>query len=193
MAALGGIADRLNRSPYYTDVGRAVEQPVPFSHKHHTQDIGIDCRYCHTSVEDSPFAGIPPTKTCMNCHSEIWKDADILKPVRDSFKNNEPLVWTRVHDLPDYVYFDHSVHINKGIGCVSCHGRVDQMPLMWRENTLHMSWCLKCHRNPEEHVRPVDKVVDMAWAPDADDPDIRARLMEEYDIQGRTSCSVCHR
>lgn len=193
MAALGGIADRLNRSPWYSNAKVAIEQTVPFSHKHHVQDIGLDCRYCHTSVEESSFAGIPPTKTCMNCHSEIWKDADILEPVRESYKNNTPLKWVRVHDLPDYVYFDHSVHINKGIGCVSCHGRVDEMPLMWRENTLHMSWCLKCHRDPEEHVRPKDKVFDMTWHPDADDPDIRARLMEEYDIQGRTSCSVCHR
>ena len=193
LGALGGIADRLNRSPWYSNANVAIEQTVPFSHKHHVQDIGLDCRYCHTSVEESSFAGIPPTKTCMNCHSEIWKDADILEPVRESYKNNTPLKWVRVHDLPDYVYFDHSVHINKGIGCVSCHGRVDEMPLMWREHTLHMSWCLKCHRDPEEHVRPKDKVFDMTWHPDADDPDIRARLMEEYDIQGRTSCSACHR
>lgn len=192
-AALGGIAYKLNISPYYTDVGVPKEQVVAFSHKHHVQDIGLDCRYCHTSVEESSFAGIPPTKTCMNCHSEIWKDADILEPVRESYRNDTPLEWVRIHDLPDYVYFDHSVHINKGIGCVSCHGRVDEMPLMWKEETLHMTWCLQCHRNPEKHIRPKDKIFDLAWQPDSHDPELRSRLIEEYDVKGRTSCSVCHR
>ena len=191
MGALGSIMYLLNLSPYFTDVGHAVEQPVPFSHKHHVQDIGLDCRYCHTSVEESSFAGIPPTKTCMNCHSEIWKDAEMLEPIRTSFKENTPILWNRVHDLPDYVYFDHSAHINKGIGCVSCHGQVDQMPLMWREHTLHMTWCLQCHRSPEKHVRPKEKVFDMEWR--SDDPDMGAHLVKEYNIQSKTSCSVCHR
>ncbi|MDA0990767.1 MAG: cytochrome c3 family protein [Verrucomicrobia bacterium] len=193
LAALVGIADLLNRSPYFTFVGHAVEQPVPFSHKHHVQEVGLDCRYCHTSVESAPHAGIPPTKTCMNCHAQIWKNSPMLEPVRESFRTDKPLEWIRVHDAPDYVYFDHSVHVSSGIGCVSCHGQVDEMPLMWREHTLHMSWCLDCHRNPDKHVRPKDKVFDMAWKRPPHDENFGKSLVEEYGLESLTSCSVCHR
>ena len=132
------------------------EQPIPFSHAHHVGGLGIDCRYCHTSVETSSFAGIPPTKTCMNCHSQIWSTSPTLEPVRESFRTGVSIQWTRVNDLPDYVYFNHSIHVNKGIGCESCHGRVDRMPLTWQENSLQMDWCLDCHRDPGKHIRPRD-------------------------------------
>lgn len=149
------------RSPYSTEQHVIQTQPVPFSHRHHVGDIGMDCRYCHTSVEESSSANIPPTATCMNCHSQLWAESPMLAPVRDSFKTDTPLRWSRVHDVPDYAYFNHSIHIRKGVGCVSCHGQVDDMPLMWRENTLHMDWCLDCHRNPQEHIRPREFVFSM--------------------------------
>lgn len=183
----------LARSPYATEVGVVREQPVPFSHRHHVGDAGIDCRYCHTSVEDSPFAGIPPTETCMNCHSQLWKDAPILEPVRQSFREGKPLEWTRVHDLPDFAYFNHSIHIAKGIGCSTCHGQVDDMPLMWRESTLQMKWCLDCHRNPEKHIRPLDQIFNMDWTPEEDPEFDPAEQMVELHVQSKTDCSICHR
>jgi len=176
-----------------TGVGVPVEQPVPFSHKHHVGDDGLDCRYCHTSVEQSPFAGIPPTKTCMNCHAQLWTEAPILEPVRESFRIGKPLQWVRIHRLADFVYFDHSIHVRKGIGCSTCHGRVDQMPLTWRENTLFMEWCLECHRNPERFVRPREQVFSMDWEPPKDQLALGAKLVKEYKIQSMTSCSTCHR
>ncbi|MDA0577859.1 MAG: cytochrome c3 family protein [Verrucomicrobia bacterium] len=190
-----GAWDLFLRSPYTTGVGQPIEQDVPFSHKHHVQQLGLDCRYCHTSVETAAFAGIPPTKTCMNCHAQIWKDAPMLQPVRDSFASGKPLNWVRVHDAPDFVYFDHSIHVNRGIGCVSCHGQVDDMPLMWKEKTLHMQWCLECHRHPEKFVRPKDKVFDMNWEPptDVSREDFGKALVAEHQIVSETSCSVCHR
>src|ERR1041384_58662 len=139
------------------------QQPIPFSHKHHVGDDGIDCRYCHQSVETSDFAGLPPTETCMSCHSQIWNNAAMLEPVRASFHTGESISWVRVHDLPDFVYFNHSIHINKGIGCSTCHGRVDQMPLMYKVNTLYMQWCIECHRNPAQFVRPRDQVFNIAY------------------------------
>jgi hypothetical protein len=187
-----GAWDLFLRSPYVTGVGKPVEQAVPFSHKHHVKQLGIDCRYCHTSVETASFAGIPPTKTCMNCHAQIWKDAPMLEPVRESYRSGVPLQWTRVYDTPDFVYFDHSIHVNRGIGCVSCHGRVDEMALTWRASTLQMRWCLNCHRHPEEFVRPKDKIFDLAWEPPAGNG-YGEQLVEEYGIQSLTSCSVCHR
>jgi len=196
IAGLFCVFDLLQRSPYFTQVAVAREQPVPFSHKHHVAGMGIDCRYCHTSVEDSAFAGIPPTETCMNCHSEIWKDSPMLEPVRTSFRENEPLAWTRVHDLPDYVYFDHSIHVNQGIACVTCHGQVDQMPLTWRENNLHMRWCLECHRAPERFVRPRNQVFNMDWHPPVDQGSLGEELVEAYGIgavNNLEDCSVCHR
>ncbi len=193
---LGGllyVANGVSRSSYVTRVGVAREQPVPFSHKHHVSGIGIDCRYCHTSVEDSSFAGIPPTETCMSCHSQIWAGSPMLEPVRESLRTGRSIEWTRVHDLPDFVYFNHGIHLKKGIGCVSCHGRVDQMPLMWRENTLNMEWCLACHRQPEQHVRPREHVFQMDWKPAGDQAALGARLVAEYKIRKRTDCWACHR
>ncbi|HXV84129.1 MAG TPA: cytochrome c3 family protein [Candidatus Binatia bacterium] len=189
VATVAGI----NRSSYVTEVGVARDQPVQFSHKHHVSDDGIDCRYCHTSVEESSFAGIPSTKICMNCHTQIWAESPILAPVRQSFQTGKSLEWTRVHDLPGFVYFDHSIHIHKGVGCVTCHGRVDQMPLMWRENTLYMEWCLECHRNPERYVRPREQVFSMDWQPPSDQIALGEKLVREYKIKSLTSCSVCHR
>jgi Cytochrome c7 and related cytochrome c len=189
VAALAAI----NKSAYITEVGVARNQPVPFSHKHHVGDDGIDCRYCHTSVEDSSFAGIPSTKICMNCHSQIWADSPILEPVRESFRTGKSLEWTRVHNLPGFAYFDHSIHVHKGVGCVTCHGRVDQMPLMWRENTLYMEWCLECHRNPEKFVRPREQVFNMDWQPPSDQIALGQKLVRQYKIERLTSCSVCHR
>jgi hypothetical protein len=183
----------INRSSYVTEAGVARSQPVQFSHKHHVSDDGIDCRYCHTSVEESSFAGIPSTKICMNCHTQIWPESPILEPVRESFRTGKSLQWTRVHNLPGFAYFDHSIHVHKGVGCVTCHGRVDQMPLMWRENTLYMEWCLECHRNPERFVRPREQVFSMDWQPPVDQIMLGQKLVQEYKIESLTSCSVCHR
>jgi len=183
----------INRSPYVTQAGIAREQPVPFSHAHHVGGVGIDCRYCHTSVETSPFAGIPPTATCMNCHSQLWVDSPTLEPVRASFRDDSPIPWVRVHDLPDFAYFDHSAHVNQGVGCSSCHGRVDQMPLMWQEATLQMEWCIGCHREPERHLRRREDVFDVAYQPPEDQLALGRQLVEEYHVQPRLSCSTCHR
>ena len=161
--ALGVTLDQLQRSPWVTRQGQRPEQPVPFSHKHHVTGLGLQCQYCHTSVEKSGYAGIPPTKTCMNCHAQIWTNAALLQPVRNSWATGESIPWIKVHDLPDYVYFSHEIHVNKGIGCASCHGRVDQMPLMYEQNTLQMEWCLKCHRNPAKNLRPTSQIYNMAW------------------------------
>jgi len=161
--ALGVTLDQLQRSPWVTRQGQRPDQPVPFSHKHHVQGLGLQCQYCHVSVEKSSYAGIPPTKTCMNCHAQIWTNASLLEPVRKSWATGESLVWTKVHDLPDYVYFNHSIHVNKGLGCASCHGRVDLMPLMYEQNTLQMEWCLNCHRDPAKNLRPANQVYNMAW------------------------------
>jgi hypothetical protein len=187
------VADRLSRSPYVTRAETFREQPIQFSHQHHSGGIGIDCRYCHTSVEKAPSAGIPPTKTCMNCHSQIWVDSPFLEPVRASFRTGEPLQWTRVHDLPDFVYFNHAVHVKKGVGCATCHGRVDRMPLMLQTASLQMEWCLDCHRNPAKYVRPREAVFQMDYQPPPDQLELGARLVKEYEIQSLTSCSVCHR
>jgi hypothetical protein len=154
LAGLGGIMSEVQRSAIVTRQDEARVQNPPFSHQHHVAGLGLDCRYCHTSVETSNFAGIPPTKTCMNCHSQIWTNAPMLEPVRESFRTGKSLNWERVHDLPDFVYFDHSIHINKGVGCESCHGHVDKMPLMYQANSLQMEWCLDCHRAPDKFLRP---------------------------------------
>jgi hypothetical protein len=180
-------------SPFFNRVGIARAQPVQFSHKHHAGDDGIDCRYCHTSVETSAYAGIPSTHVCMTCHSEIWSDSPYLAAIRDSYNNNTPLQWVRVHNLPDYVYFNHSIHVNKGVACIMCHGRVDQMPLMWAEKSLGMKWCLSCHRSPELFVRPREHVFDMNWNPPRDQLTMGRRLVKEYKIQKLTDCYTCHR
>jgi hypothetical protein len=169
--ALGVALNYLQRSPWVTRQGQRADQPVPFSHKHHVEGLGLQCQYCHTSVEKSSYAGIPPTKTCMNCHSQIWTNAQLLEPVRQSWATGESIQWIRVHDLPDYVYFNHEIHVNKGIGCASCHGRVDQMPIMYEQNTLQMEWCLNCHRNPSVNLRPTSEIYNMAWTgPSTDKP-----------------------
>src|ERR1700734_3734149 len=193
LAALGWVAREVQPSPYVTYAGVRKPQPVPFSHQHHVTGLGIDCRYCHTSVETSSFAGIPPTKTCMNCHSQIWTNAKLLEPVRASYRSGESLQWTRVNALPDFVYFNHSIHIYKGIGCATCHGRVDQMPLMYRENTLYMNWCVNCHRNPEKYVRPRDQVFNMAYEAPSNQEELGQKLVQEYHIQSLTDCYTCHR
>ncbi|MGH9570878.1 MAG: cytochrome c3 family protein, partial [Candidatus Angelobacter sp.] len=163
LTGVGAALFQLQRSPYVTNQHMAPPQPIPFSHQHHVAGLGIDCRYCHTSVEESSFAGIPPTKTCMNCHAQMWTNTDMLAPVRYSFRTGQSIQWTRVHDLPDFVYFNHSIHVNKGVGCESCHGRVDRMPLTYQEPTLQMEWCLNCHRHPEEYVRPKQFVTTMGY------------------------------
>jgi Cytochrome c7 and related cytochrome c len=186
----------INRSSYVTAVDVVREQPIPFSHEHHVGGLGIDCRYCHTSVEKSSFAGIPSTEICMNCHSQIWATAEMLKPVRDSFRSGTPIRWTRVHNLPDFAYFDHSIHVNKGVGCVTCHGRVDQMPLMRQAATLQMEWCLECHRNPERFLRPREFVFTMNWQPNPGQANSGNELKQQYGIKSPkllTSCSTCHR
>lgn len=201
-ATVGGIAHTLDRSSYTTNQGITRDQPVPFSHKHHAKGLGIDCRYCHTSVEDSHFAGIPPTKTCMTCHSQIWTNAEVLRPVRNSWATNTPLQWTKVHDLADFVYFNHSIHVAKGVGCATCHGAVDKMPLMWQHAPLTMQWCLECHTQPEKFVRPREQVFNMEYRVDRDSgrpektqADLGPKLVEEYRIKKDqlTNCSICHR
>lgn len=218
LAGIGWVLWSFYRSSYTTQVGVVRPQPVEFSHEHHVGGLGIDCRYCHTSVEESSYAGIPPTQICMQCHSQIWADSPKLEPVRASFRTGESIPWTRVHDLPDFVYFDHSIHVKKGVGCVSCHGQVDTMPLMWRTASLHMQWCLDCHRDPEPFIRPRDEVFSMKPWPAANStrhgaeegsdagaqaasavgegraaPSTALDLMELHQIASETSCSVCHR
>jgi len=183
-------------SPFVSGEWTPFDQPVPFSHEHHAGGIGIDCRYCHTTVEVSPFAGIPPTATCMNCHKQIWRDSDMLEPVRASLSENRPIRWNRVNNLPDFVYFDHSIHVSKGVGCETCHGRVDMMPLTWKHSDMHMQWCLECHRHPEHYLRPRDQVFTMGWKPPMDQDTLGRRLVTEYHIEPAfklTNCSICHR
>jgi len=183
-------------SPYVTYVDVPQEQPVPFSHKHHIGDDGIDCRYCHTSVETSAFAGIPSTHICMTCHAQLWTEAPLLAPVSASLTTNQPLRWNRVNDLPDFVYFNHSIHIAKGVGCSTCHGQLDRMPLTWRTQTLYMKWCLECHRAPENFVRPRAEIYNLDWQPPPQQRAMGLRLVRENQIDqsGRlTDCSTCHR
>jgi hypothetical protein len=183
----------VNRSGYVTNQDVAREQPVQFSHKHHAGELGIDCRYCHTSVEVSPVASIPPTKTCINCHAQIWAQSPYLEPVRRSWKTDESIRWIKINDLPNFVYFNHSVHVHKGIGCVSCHGRVDEMNQLYQATSLQMEWCLACHRHPEAYVRPRDEVFNMAWESPIDQSTLGPLLVKAYDIHPRTDCSTCHR
>ncbi len=192
-AFAGWLLLALARSPYVTRQGVVRQQPVPFSHDHHTAGLGIDCRYCHTSVEDSSFAGLPPTQTCIGCHKLIWTNAELLEPVRASWRTGEPIVWRRIHDLPDYVYFDHSIHVAKGVSCYTCHGAVNEMPLMYQKSSLLMEWCLDCHRDPAKFVRPREEVVNFRWRPEEPQEVLGARLVEEYDIHSMTNCSTCHR
>jgi Cytochrome c7 and related cytochrome c len=192
VAGLLWLIAQVHRSPWMTDAHVAREQPIQFSHERHVGGNGIDCRYCHTSVEESGFAGIPPTKTCMNCHAELFANSPFLQPVRDSFETGRSIEWTRVHDLPDFVFFNHSIHVNKGVGCTTCHGPVDRMPLMAQDQSLQMEWCLDCHRRPEAFVRPRGDVFNVSYQTPANQLEIGRRLVEEYQIQKLTSCSTCH-
>ncbi len=171
-----------------------LEQPVPFSHKHHVGDDGIDCRYCHASVEKSAFAGIPPLSTCMTCHSQLYTDQPALAPLLEAFRTGIPLHWQRLHKLPDFVYFNHAIHIAKGIGCQSCHGQIDKMPLTARVAPLTMQWCLECHREPEQYLRPLDQVFKLRWQA-KNQLALGTQLLNDYHIDKRrlTECSVCHR
>lgn len=197
---LAGVAfyayTQIARSSYLTGRYLEKQQPVQFSHKHHVGDDGIDCRYCHTSVETAASAGFPPTETCMNCHNQLYADQEYLEPIRASYRDNKPIAWERVHDLPGYSYFNHSIHVAKGVGCSTCHGQIDEMPAVYQENTLQMEWCLSCHRQPENFIRPKSEIYNMQWK----DSDLtaaqRSKLKEEYKIRSQqllTSCSTCHR
>ena len=190
---LGGILNNIERTSYVTDVNVPRDQPVMFTHKHHVSGVGLDCRYCHSSVEVSSSAGLPPTETCMGCHSQIWSEAPILEPVRESWRSGRSLQWNRVHDLPGFVYFNHSIHVTKGMSCETCHGRVDLMPLVWKQNTLLMEWCLDCHRAPEKYIRPKDQVFNMGYKPEGDQAVLGAKLVAEYKVRKLTDCSICHR
>lgn len=197
IAAIGGYgAYRVNQSPYFTEVNVALQQPVPFSHKHHVTELGIDCRYCHTTVETSAFAGIPPTQTCMTCHSQIWTSAEMLEPVRASYRTNQSLAWTRVNSVPDFVYFNHSIHVKKGVGCTTCHGPIGEMPLTWRAETLYMRWCLDCHRAPEQYVRRREDVFKADYKPPSNQLELGRQLVFEYNImpvKQMEDCYTCHR
>ena len=197
-AVAGGLAYAalvvwLGFSPRATDVGYAPEQPVPYSHALHVGQLGIDCRYCHNTVETAAHAAVPPTQTCMNCHAAIRKESEKLIPVRSSFATGMPIGWVRVHDLPDYVYFNHSAHVRRGVGCVECHGRVDKMEVVFQEQPLSMGWCLECHRDPDPRLRPVEEVTNMAWQPAEDRRVLGSRLREQYAIAPSEDCSTCHR
>ncbi len=178
-------------SPVTMAVGFAPEQPVPYSHALHVGELGLDCRYCHNTVEQAAVAAIPPTATCMNCHQRVRTKSPKLAPVRESFATGQPVEWLKVHDLPDYVYFNHSAHVTRGVGCVSCHGRVDEMDVVYQHEQLSMGWCLDCHRAPEQHLRPPSEVTNMQW--EAPEAGLGARLREQNNINPSTDCSTCHR
>src|SRR5262245_1393110 len=192
------VALKIELSPFSTYAGVARPQPVPFSHQHHVSGLGIDCRYCHDSVETSSFAGVPPTHTCMSCHSQLWTDAPMLAPVRESLATGQPLRWQRVNQVPDFVFFNHSIHVQKGIGCSTCHGRVDEMPLTWKAHSLYMRWCLDCHEAPERNLRPTDQIYNMQWQPPRDQIERGRELLTEYQISKERlsqlrDCGMCHR
>ena len=196
VVVLGGLSYLvfgLGSSALLTDVGVTRHQPVPFSHRHHVGELGIDCRYCHTSVEESSFAGLPPTATCLSCHSQIWLNSPMLEPVRASYRNDKAIEWVRVYALPDFVYFNHSIHVSKGVGCTTCHGPIGDMPLTWRAASLQMEWCMDCHRQPEKYVRPREAVFNPNYQPPANQLELGRKLVEEYQIQSLTHCSTCHR
>jgi hypothetical protein len=193
VVALGGVSALYATSPYLTGVGDPVAQPIPFDHRHHVADDGIDCRFCHATVETAASAGYPSLSTCMTCHAQIWTKSPLLDPVRAGYFESRTLPWNRVHRLPDFVYFDHSIHLAKGVGCVSCHGRVDQMAQVMKVTPMTMGWCIDCHRAPEANLRPRERLFDLAWPqPGEVAPDGRA-LAASYDVHTRTSCTTCHR
>ena len=197
---LAGVAfyayTQFARSSYLTNRYVERQQPVQFSHKHHVGDDGIDCRYCHQTVETTASAGMPSTQTCMNCHSQLWADSPYLEPVRASFRDNKPIEWERVHDLPEFAYFNHSIHVAKGVGCSTCHGAIDNMPAVYQENTLQMEWCIACHRAPENFIRPKSEIFNMQWKDGDINAEERKTLKADYRIRSKellTSCSTCHR
>lgn len=192
---IGGLMAYV-RSPYVTNQQMPVEQPIEFDHRHHAGDEQIDCRYCHWTVEKSPSAGIPSTTVCMSCHAQVWNKSPYLVEVRKAFFSDQPIPWVRVHNLPDFVYFNHAIHVNKGVGCATCHGRIDQMGAVEQHAPLTMAWCLDCHRNPEPNLRPAEFITSMTWSPPSNKAEAAAlgkKLAEEYDVHSRTSCSTCHR
>src|SRR5689334_6558535 len=194
LAIVGGfIPYWIDGSPYVTEANVPKDQPVPFSHRHHAAELGIDCRYCHTSVESSSDAGMPATRTCMTCHSQIWVGSPMLEPVRSSYRDDKSLEWSRVNAVPDFVYFNHSIHIAKGVGCTTCHGPMGDMPLTWRANSLLMGWCLDCHRSPEDYVRPRDQVFNVNYQPPSNQHDMGRILVRDYKIRSLTNCTTCHR
>lgn len=195
IAAILGMYALFIRSPYVTGVGVVRDQPVPFSHEHHVSGLGIDCRYCHTTVETAAYAGMPSVHTCMSCHSQVWTEADALEPIRTAYREEQPIAWQRVYNLPDFVYFNHSIHVAKGVGCETCHGRIDQMPLTWQAETLHMEWCLDCHRQPADHLRPQSEVFTMGYQPEPSQAALGTELVIDYDIhvEQLDDCSICHR
>jgi hypothetical protein len=196
VGSAGWLGWKGENSPYVTQQQIPIDQPIPFSHKHHVGGLGIDCRYCHTDVTQSSFAGLPPTKTCMTCHSQIWTNSPMLQAVRDSWRTSTPIQWQRVHNLPNYVYFDHSIHIQKGVGCETCHGRVDEMPLMWQDESLEMRWCMDCHKHPEQHLRPREEVFTLGYQPPAAQAVLGPELVQRYHIRSAralTDCGTCHR
>jgi hypothetical protein len=193
IAVLGYAVNVVNQTSYVTEVHNARPQPVPFSHKHHVGELGLDCRYCHSTVEVSSSAGMPPTQTCMACHSQIWTGAEILEPVRASYRDSTPISWTRVNALPDFVYFNHSIHVAKGVGCTTCHGPIAEMNITWRAQSLYMRWCLECHNAPEKFLRPRSEVFNAFYQPPSDQEALGNRLMQEYKVQKLTNCTTCHR
>jgi Cytochrome c7 and related cytochrome c len=193
IAILGYVANVVNQTSYVTDTYVEQPQPVPFSHKHHVGELGIDCRYCHSAVEVSSSAGMPPTQTCMACHSQIWTNAAILEPIRVSYRDSKPVEWTRVNAVPDFVYFNHSIHIAKGVGCTTCHGPIAEMNITWRAQSLYMRWCLECHNAPEKYLRPRSEVFNPFYRAPTDQEALGLRLMAEYKVQRLTNCTTCHR
>ena len=193
IALLGYAVDVVNNTSYVTEVNTARPQVVPFSHKHHVGELGLDCRYCHSSVEVSSSAGMPATETCMTCHSQIWTNSSMLEPVRASYGSSKPISWTRVNAVPDFVYFNHSIHVAKGVGCTTCHGPVAEMNITWRGQTLYMRWCLECHNAPEKYLRPRSEVFNAFYQPPSDQLALGRRLMKEYKVQKLTNCTTCHR
>jgi len=193
IALLGYAVDVVNNTSYVTEVNTARPQVVPFSHKHHVGELGLDCRYCHSSVEVSSSAGMPATETCMTCHSQIWTNSTMLEPVRASYSSSKPISWTRVNAVPDFVYFNHSIHVAKGVGCTTCHGPVAEMNITWRGQTLYMRWCLECHNAPEKYLRPRSEVFNAFYQPPSDQLALGRRLVKEYKVQKLTNCTTCHR
>lgn len=195
VAAAGGVSWGIWWSPYMGRQQLPINQDVPFSHKHHCQGLGIDCRYCHVSVETSSFAGIPPTETCMTCHSQVWTQAPVLRPVRESWVTHRPLHWNRVYNLPDFVFFNHSIHVRKGVGCSTCHGPVQKMPVLWKAHGMWMKWCMDCHTDPAPHLRRQSEIFDMNWTPGPNQRQQGEKLVKAYHIntQMLRDCSICHR